>query len=641
MIELIIALPLFAGIIVGLLSKTISKNQSVIIASSGVILSALISSYVFYKVAYNNEIIHITLWTWLKAGNLSANWAIYIDKLTAIMLIVITFVSSAVHIYSAGYMRDDENTQRFMSYISVFTASMLILVVSDNFLQLFLGWEGVGVCSYLLIGFWHKKDSANNAAVKAFVVNRVGDLALITAIIIIYDNFYSVEFSKIFASVSQLESHQIKFFSFSTNMIELVSFFLFIGCMGKSAQIGLHVWLPDAMEGPTPVSGLIHAATMVTAGVFLLARCSYIFEFAPITRDFIVVTGSLTCLMAALIAIAQTDIKKIIAYSTCSQLGYMFIACGLSQYQLGIFHLFTHAFFKAMLFLGAGSVILAMHHEQDIYKMGGLKKYMKLTYAFFWIGSLAIMGVYPFAGYFSKDFILVAAYEAGSISYICGMIAALCTSIYSMKIIFLVFEGKSHTPHTRKHDHHHSSPSEAPMVMNVPMIFLALGSVFVGIFGQYCLKLPISEPAFFEKAIYLHNHKHNHAHPSLIIELAPMIMALLGAVAGYFAYGVPHKSTKNKNSIFMFLYCITKNKFYFDEIYDSAIVGTSDYLAKIMKSFDKIVIDFAGPGLAIYISSIFANQVANLHKGTVNSYASAFALSLILSLLLIVYRFAL
>ena len=426
---LIVFLPLLSGIINGTFCQRLSKNQAGIISCSAIILSSLLACLVFYHVGIKGNIIHIKIAEWVQIDNIKINWAIYIDQLTAIMFLVVTWVSAVVYIYSLGYIEESETLPRFLSFLSFFTFFMLSLVSADNILQLFFGWEGVGFCSYLLIGFWYYKDSANSASIKAFIVNRIGDFAFILGIIIIIIYSGYADFAGIFSKAQVLSEIKFNIYGVELSRLDIICLLLFIGCMGKSAQIGLHIWLPDAMEGPTPVSALIHAATMVTAGVFLVVRCSYLFEYSPIMLQIIASIGAITCLFAASIAITQNDIKKIIAYSTCSQLGYMFLACGVSAYNAAMFHLVTHAFFKALLFLSAGNVIHACH-EQNIFKMGGLKDKMPITYCNFWVGSLAIIGICPLAGFYSKDLILESAYQANSLSYfVLGIIAAVLTAV--------------------------------------------------------------------------------------------------------------------------------------------------------------------------------------------------------------------
>ncbi len=450
LLKLTVFLPLFGFLFSGLFSRICAKNFSdkfaQIFSTTLLIASAVCAALVFADVYQNKTNETVALMSWISSGDFSFNWSLKLDSLTAIMLVVVTFVSCLVHVYSTAYMHEDKSIARFMSYLSLFTFFMLALVTADNFVQLFFGWEGVGVASYLLIGFWYKKQSANAAAMKAFIANRVGDFGLILAISFIFMTYGSVEFAKVFELAA------------AGSTLDTICILLFIGAMGKSAQIGLHVWLADAMEGPTPVSALIHAATMVTAGVFLVARCSPMFELSPLALNIVTIVGATTALFAATIALTQNDIKKIIAYSTCSQLGYMFFACGVSAYSAAIFHLATHAFFKALLFLGAGSVIHAMHHEQNIQKMGGLWKKIPITYAMFWIGSLALAGFPPFAGFYSKDAILEAAFMShsafGKFAYGMGIVAAFLTAFYSWRLLFLTFHGKTRADH-HTYDHAH------------------------------------------------------------------------------------------------------------------------------------------------------------------------------------------
>jgi NADH-quinone oxidoreductase subunit L len=603
----ILGLPLISGIICGLGSKFLSHRIASFIASSMLVISAILSIQVLFEVQLHHKIFHIIIAKWFSITGNDINWAIYVDQLTAVMFTVVTIVSSVVHIYSYGYMQDDENLPRFMSYLSFFTFCMLVLVSADNFLQLFFGWEGVGLCSYLLIGFWYKKDSASKAAVKAFIVNRVGDFAFILGIILIMSSANSINFDEVFNSKYILPvfntngySHYYEFIAgIKVLKIEIICMLLFIGCMGKSAQIGLHVWLPDAMEGPTPVSALIHAATMVTAGVFLLARCQPLFIHAPIVSDIILWVGSITCIFAASIAVAQTDIKKIIAYSTCSQLGYMFMACGALSYESGIFHLVTHAFFKAMLFLCAGVVIHAVH-EQDITKMGGLRKYMPVTYILFWIGSLAIMGIYPFAGFYSKDLILESVFMApnGQLPFIIGLCSAFLTAVYSMKIIVMVFHGNS------QNDHH---AHEGPLVMVLPLLLLAVGSVCSGWF----------------LVSYFSIHEHNEAVEQ--IKYLPMAVGLSGMIFGFIIY--QWKIAAKLARTFRFLHQILANKYFIDEIYDIVFIRTTFMLSRVSKSIDA-AIDFV-PNSSADISQIFAGIISRLQSGYIFSYVFYILLGLL------------
>ena len=481
--------PLVGSIIAGLFQRYIGDRAAQTITTGLLILSALLSAWVFYDVIFAENVRTLHLATWMSIGDFQAEWALRLDALSAVMLVVVTFVSSLVHVYSWGYMSDDPHRARFFSYLSLFTFAMLMLVTADDFLQLFFGWEGVGLASYLLIGFWYKKKSANSAAIKAFVTNRVGDFGFALGIMAVFAIFGTVSFDAVFSDVEGMSSLTWSFLGMEYNAIELVAFLLFIGAMGKSAQFFLHVWLPDAMEGPTPVSALIHAATMVTAGVFLVCRCYPLFEAAPAASAFVTVIGAVTALFAATVGLAQNDIKRVIAYSTCSQLGYMFFAAGLGLYSAAMFHLFTHAFFKALLFLGAGSVIHGLHHEQDMRKMGGTFKALPATYLLMIIGTLALTGVgipgtpIGFAGFFSKDMIIEESFMMGQegiafgmSAFWIGVIAAGLTSFYSWRLIFMTFHGKFRGE-KEVIDHAH----ESPPVMMIPLVLLAVGAIFAGV----------------------------------------------------------------------------------------------------------------------------------------------------------------
>ena len=475
----ILFLPLLASIISGFFGKLIGDRSSEIITSLFVVISASLSLFIFYNVISNQYESNIVLATWINSGSLNVNWSIKIDALSSVMLVVVTLVSALVHIYSIGYMSHDPHKPRFMAYLSLFTFAMLTLVTSDNFLQLFFGWEGVGLCSYFLIGFWFKRETANAAAIKAFVVNRVGDFGFALGIFLIFYLFGTVNYSEVFASIPQIIDKELLFLGIQIKAIDLICILLFIGAMGKSAQIFLHTWLPDAMEGPTPVSALIHAATMVTAGVFLVVRCSPIFEYSPVTLNIITVVGMTTAFFAATVALVQNDIKKIIAYSTCSQLGYMFFAAGVGAYNVAMFHLFTHAFFKALLFLGSGSVIHSFKDEQNINEMGAVYKKLPYTWILMIIGTLALTG-FPFlSGFYSKDAIIEFAYLKGNTTgyYAAGIgiLTALFTSIYSWRLIFKTFHGSYNNKKIKIEEMH-----ESPLVMLVPLVILAIGAVFSG-----------------------------------------------------------------------------------------------------------------------------------------------------------------
>ncbi len=637
LLKLTVFLPLFGFLFSGFLSRILSKNfadKFAQIFSSALLVTAAICAIITFVDVYNNKINQIVpIINWISSGNFSVNWAIKLDSLTAIMLVVVTSVSSLVHIYSTGYMHEDKSIARFMSYLSLFTFFMLVLVTADNFLQLFVGWEGVGVASYLLIGFWFKKESANNAAIKAFVANRVGDFGLILAIALIYITFGTVEFAAVFASVCNHVTDTFPLFGTEFRVIDTICILLFIGAMGKSAQIGLHVWLADAMEGPTPVSALIHAATMVTAGVFLVARCSPIFEFSPFALGIVTLVGATTALFAATIALTQNDIKKIIAYSTCSQLGYMFFACGVSAYSAAIFHLATHAFFKALLFLGAGSVIHAMHHEQNIQKMGGIWKKIPITYAMMWIGSLALAGFPPFAGFYSKDVILEAAFMShspyGKLAYGMGITAAFLTAFYSWRLLFLTFHGKTRADH-HTFDHAH----ESPLSMLIPLFVLAVGSVAAGYVGANLLHMVSAEGNFFEHVIYVGESKlellEEIHHAPTLVKLSPMIVGVIAIALAYLFYLVKTDLPKKLAESLKPLYKISYNKWYFDEIYEVIFVSPTKKLGNFLwRTIDIKGVDGMPNGAALLCKKAAAN-ISKLQTGFVYNYALAIVLGLII-----------
>jgi NADH-quinone oxidoreductase subunit L len=632
--KLIIFLPLISGILNGIFCKKFSNRAASMIAGIAIIFSAVCALAAFYVVGIEREIVHIILTSWINIASFKINWSIYVDQLTAIMMLLVTSVSAVVHIYSLGYMSDDKNLPKFLSYLSLFTFFMLALVSADNFLQLFFGWEGVGLCSYLLIGYYYSKESANSAAVKAFIVNRVGDFAFIIGIVLIILYTGSVDFKHVFMLAENLSQANLEIFGIDFVVLDVICLMLFLGCMGKSAQIGMHIWLPDAMEGPTPVSALIHAATMVTAGVFLVARCSFLFEYSPQILGFITVIGSVTCLFAALVAIGQTDIKKIIAYSTCSQLGYMFFACGVSAYHAGIFHLVTHGFFKALLFLSAGSVIHACH-EQDIFKMGGLRKKLPITYANFWIGSLAIVGIFPFAGFYSKDLVLESAYIAGSVglfAFSLGIIAAILTAIYSLKIIILTFHGNTNlSKHAFDHAH------ESPKIMNIPLMILIAGTLFAGMFGHYILN--ISNPqGFFSESIF-NLHTYDHPHVSISIQLLPLVVGVAGALFGVYIYGrnLSEKIASNMNISYYFI----KNKFFFDEIFDFIFVKTTRLLSNISQIFDVQLIDRFGPNGFSAITRGFSWCICKIQTGYIFNYAFYIIFAIVACITMLVAQYLL
>ena len=571
---ILIFLPLL-GSITGYFAKSLGDRYSEIITTTLVVISAVLSCIVFYNGAVHDVYGNYKILNWISSGNFKVNWSIYIDPLSSIMLVVVTSVSSLVHIYSIGYMSHDPNKPRFMSYLSLFTFSMLMLVVSDNFLQLFFGWEGVGLCSYLLIGFWYKKESANNAAIKAFLVNRVGDFGFAIGIFLIFYFFGTVNYDEVFIKASGSVDKEINFLGFNTNLITIICLTLFIGAMGKSAQFLFHTWLPDAMEGPTPVSALIHAATMVTAGVFLVARCSPLFEYSQMALNFVAIIGMITAVFAASVALVQNDIKKIIAYSTCSQLGYMFFAAGVGAYHVAIFHLFTHAFFKALLFLGSGSVIHAFKDEQDIRLMGGVWKKLPYTWILMLIGTLALTG-FPFlSGFYSKDAIIEFAFFKGdSVGYYAmtiGIFTAFLTSIYSWRLFFKTFHGDYNNKETPKEKIH-----ESPFIMLLPLIILALGAIFVGyLFKEMLIGLNYFD--FWKNSIFFAK-EIEHLHLPLWLLLVTPVLVVVAIPITYYLY---IKDTSILDGLKNFntpLHNFLLNKWYFDEMYEFIFVKPLKYI---------------------------------------------------------------
>ena len=561
MYSLIVFLPLLGAVIAGLLSLSNRDRAAEIVTVSGLLLSLLFSIIAFANVAIGGQPETVNLARWILSGSFVANWSLRFDTLTAVMLIVVTGVSSMVHIYSIGYMSHDNARARFMAYLSLFTFAMLMLVTADNLVQMFFGWEGVGVASYLLIGFWYKKDSAHSAAMKAFVVNRVGDFGFALGILAVYALFGSVQFDVIFAQSSVIAATDINFLGYRLPALEVAGILLFIGAMGKSAQLGLHTWLPDAMEGPTPVSALIHAATMVTAGVFMICRLSPMLEYAPFALDVITVIGALTAIFAATVGMTQFDIKRVIAYSTCSQLGYMFFAAGVSAYPAAMFHLTTHAFFKALLFLGAGSVIHALSDEQDLRNMGGIWKKVPVTYAMMWIGSLALAGFPFFAGYYSKDMILEAAYAAnsgvGSMAFWLGCLAAFLTAFYSWRLLIMAFHGAPRaSAQVMSHVH------ESPKVMTLPLLVLAIGAVFAGWLG-YELFVGHDMKQFWGASIFIlpTNTAMEDAHhvPSWV-KLLPIVLASSGVALAVLFYAYWTSMPARIAAIFRPVYLLFYNK---------------------------------------------------------------------------------
>ena len=633
--------PLLGAIIAGLFWRLIGERPAQIIATALLMLSALLSWVIF--LTHDGSVQQITLMRWIDSGSLVGDWAIRLDRLTAVMLIVITTVSALVHLYSFGYMAHDDNFRenesyrpRFFAYLSLFTFAMLMLVTADNLVQLFFGWEGVGLASYLLIGFYFRKQSAGAAAMKAFIVNRVGDMGLILALMVIYFLVDSIQYDDLFAAAPMLAETTVSFLWTDWNAANLIAFLLFVGAMGKSAQLFLHTWLPDAMEGPTPVSALIHAATMVTAGVFLVARMSPLMEYTPEVMAFVVFIGAMTALFAATVGLVQNDIKRVIAYSTCSQLGFMFVAAGVGVYSVAMFHLLTHAFFKAMLFLGAGSVIHGMHHEQDMRNYGGLRHKMPYTFYAMLIGTLAITGVgipltmIGFAGFVSKDAIIESTFAAGEgYAFWALVAAALMTSFYSWRLMFLTFWG---SPRGDKHTHEHAH--ESPTVMLVPLAVLAVGSVLAGMvfYGPFFGSTDQVRD-YFGAAIFMAegNDLISEAHyvPGWV-KVSPFIAMLLGLGLAYMFYIRDTSLPKRLAETFPGAYQFLLNKWYFDEIYDFLFVRPTKFMGRFLwKKGDGAVIDGGINGLAMGIIPFITKLAGRAQSGFVFHYAFAMVLGIV------------
>ena len=613
-------LPLLASIISGFFGKLIGDRFCEIITSLFVSISALISLYLFYEVVVNQYENNFVIATWIDSGNLDVNWSIKIDPLSSVMIVVVTLISALVHIYSIGYMSHDPHKPRFMAYLSLFTFAMLTLVTSDNFLQLFFGWEGVGLCSYFLIGFWFKKDTANAAAIKAFLVNRVGDFGFALGIFLIFYLFGTVNYSEVFQQIPQIISKELLFLGLNIKAIDLICILLFIGAMGKSAQIFLHTWLPDAMEGPTPVSALIHAATMVTAGVFLVVRCSPIFEYSQLSLNIITIIGSVTAFFAATIALVQTDIKKIIAYSTCSQLGYMFFAAGVGAYNVAMFHLFTHAFFKALLFLGSGSVIHSFKDEQDINQMGAVYKKLPYTWILMIIGTLALTG-FPFlSGFYSKDAIIEFAYLRGnSLGYYAagiGVLTAFLTAIYSWRLIFKTFHGSFNNKQIKIED-----VNESPMIMIIPLIILSIGAIFAGYLFKDLFITPGKDSYFWAESIRFLEPLSTE-HPPLWFILSTPTLVLISIPIAYYLF------VKNKNLSEGFvesnkpLYNFLINKWYFDELYNLIFIQSSKKIGLFFwKIVDLKIIDRFGPDGVSLLFKNLSIKASKFQSGYIYQYA--------------------
>ena len=624
--------PLVGSLVAGLLGRAIGDRASQAVSILCMLVAAACGAISWVQFVWGGLPAGVLpIGTFLEAGSFHVDWALRLDALSATMVAMVTFVSMLIHIYSIGYMEHDEYpVYRFFSYLSLFTFAMLMLVTSDNLLQLYFGWEGVGLMSYLLIGYWYDRPSACAAAIKAFVVNRIGDLSFGVGVGMMFFLFGSIALPVIFAAIPRHVNTAYTLFGTGFRAYEVIGILLFIGAMSKSAQIGLHTWLPDAMEGPTPVSALIHAATMVTAGVFLVARMSPLLEYAPVTKDVIVVVGATTAVFAATIACAQPDIKKVIAYSTCSQLGYMFIAAGVGAYQVSIFHLITHAFFKALLFLAAGSVIHAMGGEQDMRRMGGLWRRIPLTYVVMWAGSLAIAGIPYFAGYYSKDAILESGFAArsgvGLYGFACGTIGAFLTAFYSWRLIIMTFHGRSRAErHVLEHVH------ESPLVMAGPLVVLALGACLAG-WGFDKLFIGEYWPRYWRDAIY--NAPGNHIlatieHTPFLIGILPTLTGVAGIVLAYLLYmafpAVPGRLASSFRPVYLFLL----NKLYFDELYDAVFVRPAFRLARLLWQVgDATIIDGVPNGLAA-LAGESSSEVVKLQTGSIAVYAFAMLIGVV------------
>ena len=688
----IVLAPGLAALIAGLFQKYVTDTGAMVITTGTVGLAGILSVIQLFMFAFGGgvaEAVHtaapaagdhgaamvapvqhiITMLTWMDVGQFQADWAIRVDAMSIVMMAVITGVSALVHVYSWGYMSEDPHRARFFAYLSLFTFMMLMLVTADNFIQLFFGWEGVGLASYLLIGFWYTKAAPNSAAIKAFVTNRVGDFGLALGIMAIFVVFGSVEFDPVMTAIREnatvvplalagaapIQDLVVPFLSWNVPALELIGVLLFIGAMGKSAQFFLHVWLPDAMEGPTPVSALIHAATMVTAGVYLVCLASPIYEYAPFAAGMVTLIGAVTAIYAATVGLAQNDIKRVIAYSTCSQLGYMFFAAGIGAYQAAMFHLFTHAFFKALLFLGAGSVIHGMHHEQDMRRMGGVAKFMPLTYAAMMIGTIAIIGLgiphtsLGFAGFFSKDAIIETTFAAGQngvsfgmFAFILGIIAALLTSFYSWRLIYMTFHGPredSIPPETPEfdshadehlsvdehgHHTHHEDPHESPLVMLIPLGLLSLGAIFAG-FLFYDSFVGHDQASFWAGALYT-------AADNLVLEekynvpewvfWAPLFVTITGFVIATFTYFFNRGFGARIAASGGPLHSLFANKWYFDEIYNATFIKGTHWLGGFLwKTGDKRIIDGFGPDGVTSLVRWGSRRLSAMHTGYLYHYA--------------------
>jgi NADH-quinone oxidoreductase subunit L len=644
----IVFLPIIGSLIAGVLGRVIGARASELVTTGLLFVSAALSVYAFYDVAMLGHASILRIMPWITSGDFEADWTIRVDTLTAVMLVVVTGVSSLVHLYSIGYMADDDSRPRFFSFLSLFTFAMLMLVTANNFLQMFFGWEGVGLVSYLLIGFWYQRPSANAAAIKAFVVNRVGDFGFMLGVLGVFTVFHTLDFDTVFAAAPAMAGKTFIFAGHSVDILTSLCLLLFVGAMGKSAQFLLHTWLPDAMEGPTPVSALIHAATMVTAGVFLVCRCSPLFELAPDALAFVTFIGATTAFFAASVGLFQNDIKRVIAYSTCSQLGYMFAAAGVSAYGNAMFHLFTHAFFKALLFLSAGAVIHSMHHEQDMRKMGGLAKYIPFTWAMMLIGNLALTGVglpvlgIGTAGFYSKDGIINATFLShapmAAYAFVLTLAAALMTSFYSWRQFLMTFHGPyrgaKDAHHAGDHGDHHavdlSQVHESPLTMLIPLGLLAIGALFAGAIFDNMFVGDISHGFWRTSLAAVAGHHAMGAEVQLWVQLAPLVLTLSGFGVAFYYYvlhpELPPLMAARGGMLYKFLY----NKWYFDEIYDFLFMRPAFWMGRTLwKVGDGKVIDGLGPdGIAARVMDATRGAV-RLQSGYIYQYAFAMLIGVV------------
>ncbi len=627
--QAIVFLPLAGALIAGFFGRAIGARPSEIITTLFLGIAAVLSWIALWQVGLGGDTVRVPVLRWVASGELDVAWALRVDTLTAVMLVVVNTVSFLVHLYSIGYMHEDDSRPRFFAYLSMFTFAMLALVTSDNFLQLFFGWEGVGLASYLLIGFWYLKPEANAAAIKAFIVNRVGDFGFALGVFGIFAVFGSIGFDAVFRAAPSVAGKPMEFLGYQLDTLTVLCLLLFLGAMGKSAQFLLHTWLPDAMEGPTPVSALIHAATMVTAGVFMVARLSPLFELAPVALQVVTLVGAVTAFFAATVGLVQNDIKRVIAYSTCSQLGYMFVACGVGAYSAGIFHLFTHAFFKALLFLGAGSVIHAMHHEQDMRKMGGLASKLPITWAVMLIGTLALTGVgipyvLGFAGFHSKDAIIEAAFAAHTpqnYAFWLLVVAAFMTAFYSWRLMFMTFHQPTRTDHHTYDDAH-----ESPWVMLLPLLVLAAGSIAAGYAFQHFF-IGGGYEDFWRTSLV--EAKSNHIRHDMHeiprwVGWAPFIAMAAGFALSYLYYMLVPSLPALTARIFKPLYLFFLNKWYFDELYDWLFVKPAFWIGRLLwKGGDGAIIDGLGPDNVAARVLWTTGRVVKLQTGYIYHYAFA------------------